>query len=74
MGCRTLVVFKGAGFLTRHSLLPPADSDPSFLCARGAREEKPAPFTKTVKGAAPQSGWWTSLLEGKFSEQWHPLR
>jgi hypothetical protein len=32
-GCRTLVLFKGAGFLTLHSLFPLADSEPFFLRA-----------------------------------------
>ena len=74
MGCRTLVVFKGAGFLTRHSLFPLADSDPSFLRARRVPESKTRTLHKTVKGVAPQSGWWTSLVEGKFLEHWHSLR
>ena len=33
IGCRTLALFKGAGFLSRHSLFPLDNPDPSFLCA-----------------------------------------
>jgi hypothetical protein len=68
------MVFKGAGFLTRHSLLPMADSYPSLLRARRIAGRKTRTLHKTREGCGTQSGWWTSLLEGKFSEQWHPLR
>jgi len=40
LGCRTLVLHKGAGFLTLPSLFPPADSDPSFLRALCVAHER----------------------------------
>jgi hypothetical protein len=39
-GCRTLAVFKGAGFLTLYSLFPLADSDPSCLRALCVAHER----------------------------------
>jgi hypothetical protein len=57
----SFVLFKGAGFLSRYSLFPPANFDPFFLRARIIAGRKPAPFTKTVKSAAPQFWKWTSL-------------
>jgi hypothetical protein len=50
MGCRTLMVFKGAGSLTRHSLFPLADSDPSFLRARRVAGSKTRTLHKNREG------------------------
>jgi len=45
-----------------------------FFARAGLREEKPAPFTKIVKSAAPQFWEWTRLQERKFLLNRHSLR
>jgi len=57
IGCRTLALFKGAGFLSRHSLSPLANSDPSFLRARRVAGSK----TRTLHKNREECG--TPILE-----------
>jgi len=46
----------------------------AFFARAELREEEPAPFTKIVKSAAPQFWEWTSLQEGKLSDDRQSLR
>jgi hypothetical protein len=61
-GCRTRVLFKGAGFLNLDSLFPLADSDPFFLRAlRVAHGEKTRTLHKNREECGTQS--WTELTQ-----------
>jgi hypothetical protein len=74
LGCRTLAVFKGAGFLPLHSLLPLADSDPCFLRARKVAGRKTRTLHKNREECGTRFWEWTSLHEGKLSDDRQSLR
>jgi hypothetical protein len=63
-GCRTLALFKGAGFLSRRSLFPLDNSDPFFLRAQRAAGRK----TRTLHKNREECG--TPILEmDKFARR-----
>jgi hypothetical protein len=69
-------MFKGAGFLILDSPFPAGRFRSVLIFARGVfrKEEKPAPFTKTVKRAAPENStlpktWPTRHSKGPYRTQ-----
>jgi hypothetical protein len=74
LGCRTLAVFKGAGFLPLHLLFSLADSDPSFLRLRRVAGRKTRTLHKNREECGTRFWEWTSLHEGNLSDYRQSLR
>jgi hypothetical protein len=66
-GCRTLAGFKDAGYMSSYlpfqeSIGPSSRASSSSPMADCEWLRKPAPFTKGVKGAAPESRLFEKVL------------
>jgi hypothetical protein len=62
-GCRTLVVFKGAGFLTHYSLFRAADSDPSLSSCASGWGRQTRTLHKNRERCGTQLSEWTVCKE-----------